>query len=123
MLTTRTHRYDRLPKSLRGGDDDEEEEKSSKEEEEEEEGKEQRTRHIRIRPLLFTQGINEAQDLQNFKHDVGTQRLVNRRSLLRLKYYISELEELPIKFRPRGLRQARLALDNLEDAVRSVLEC
>ena len=107
---------------MRGGDDEEEEEeKSSKEEEEEE--KEQRTRHIRVRPLLFTQGINEAQDLQNFKHDVGTQRLVNRRSLLRLKYYISELEALPIKFRPRGLRQARLALDNLEDAVRSVLEC
>ena len=30
-----------------------------------------------------------------------------------------ELEALPIKFRPRGLRQARLALDNLEHAVRA----
>ena len=66
----------------------------------EEEEEEKNNEHDIFEFDLFSSpsGINEAQDLQNFKHDVGTQRLVNRRSLLRLKYYISELEALPIKF-------------------------
>jgi len=114
--------YDRLPRSLRVGFEDgekEHEEKEEKEEEEEEEQQQQHSQHIRVRPLLFTQGVNEAQDLQNFKHDVGMQRLINRHSLLRLEHYVTELEKMPLSIRPQGLRQSHLALESLREAVRA----
>eukprot|EP00940_MAST-03C_sp_MAST-3C-sp2_P002282 g2282.t1 len=72
---------------------------------------------IRILPLLFTQGINEAQDLQNLKRDIDFQRFLNKHSLRRLTSYVEDYRKLSSHLRPENLRQAELSLDDLRVAV------
>lgn len=103
--------YDRLPSSLTGV--------RCKDDVDESSALEPRRPLVRVRSLLFAQGINEAQDLQNFKHDIEIQRLANRQSFLRLEDFIKDIEALPRRAHPINLRQARLALEDLRAAVDS----